>query len=374
MKELIRILHVGGGSIVNRGVEQYLLNLNRYINHNIFSMDILTPQRCLFDEFRSEINIYGETIYELDIKSYSFQKYISFARKFSAFIKRRKYDIVEVNTGSIPILGIVSAILSKNRSSTVILHTHNTHENNYKNILQKIIFFPFMKKADYYFACSMKAGYDTFPRQVHKKITLIPNAINVHKYKFDMEKRKRIREKLGIDNQFVVGHVGAFAKQKNHYFLIEIFEKMCAITRDCVLLLVGDGELNDKIRQQVRVKKIEDRVIFYGTSNSVEEILCAMDVFCFPSKWEGLGIAVIEAQANGLPVLASSVLPEEAAITDRYKTYELSKAPEKWAKELMCMKREAESTEDNVKVAESIFNLSNSVQYLEQVYTESQRV
>jgi glycosyltransferase involved in cell wall biosynthesis len=166
----------------------------------------------------------------------------------------------------------------------------------------------------------------------NKNISLIRNAIDVKKFSYAPSLRKKIRDELNIGGRtMVIGHVGRFSEPKNHPFLIEVFRRIAQKDESAKLLLIGVGRTEQKIRVLVDKYNLADRVIFYGTSQNVHELYSAMDVFLFPSLFEGLGIVCIEAQCCGLCVVASDIIPKEIDIAWLVKRLALGDSPEHWA-------------------------------------------
>jgi glycosyltransferase involved in cell wall biosynthesis len=163
------------------------------------------------------------------------------------------------------------------------------------------------------------------------KAVLIHNAIDTNEYKYSDESRNRIRKEWGIGSELVIGHIGRFNHQKNHNFLIGIFEEILKKNPNSKLVLVGCGELENIIKQQIHEKLIEDNVIFTGVRKDIPELLSAFDVLVFPSLYEGLPNTVIEAQATGLPCIISDTITREVNITGLVKFCSLLETTEKWA-------------------------------------------
>lgn len=193
-------------------------------------------------------------------------------------------------------------------------------------------------KADYMFACSEIAGRWLFGKNVDKKnnYRVISNAIDAQRFNYDESKRLEVRKALHIEEKFVVGHVGRMTEPKNHIFLIKVFSVVCKLRDDARLLLIGDGELRDMIVDEIRKNKIEDKVLILGSKNNTEDYYQAMDVFIFPSLWEGLGIAAIEAQTAGLPCIVSEKIPQEAILDkELVKVMKLSDEPRLWGEAIV---------------------------------------
>ena len=147
---------------------------------------------------------------------------------------------------------------------------------------------------------------------------MLKNGVDIEKYKYNEKVREEYRKKLNIDKKIVYGHVGRFHPQKNHEFLIDLFYEISLKQDNSILLLVGDGELIDRIKNKVKELKLEDKVLFLGFREDIDKLMNAMDYFLFPSLYEGLGIVTIEAQTSGLLTFVSKEIPEDANITSNF--------------------------------------------------------
>ena len=164
------------------------------------------------------------------------------------------------------------------------------------------------------------------------KVKFIHNGVDLNVYKFDKDNREKIRREFIIaDEQLVIGHIGRFNQQKNHKFLIEVFAEVLKQKPDALLMLVGDGEKKNEIKEQIKALGIEESVIFTGIRSDVPELLSAMDVFVLPSFYEGMPNTVIEAQATGLPCVIADTITEEAEVTECVNFMSLSDSAESWA-------------------------------------------
>lgn len=216
-----------------------------------------------------------------------------------------------------------------------IVHSHSTLYSNKKRkvIRNKILCLPINQIADIYMACSKAAGEFLFGKKNIKKVIIVRNAIDCNKYKYDLQIRKRIRKEMELDGKIVLGHVGHFNKEKNHTFLIEIFEQALRIKENIVLLLVGEGILKEDIIKKVKEKGLEEKVLFLGARNDVHELLQAMDVLLLPSFFEGVPVTGIEAQAAGLPCIMSTKVSKEFNVG--FISYVgLSEEPRIWAQKI----------------------------------------
>lgn len=164
------------------------------------------------------------------------------------------------------------------------------------------------------------------------KVNFIHNGVDLNVYKYDEENRRKVRREFGIaDEQLVIGHIGRFNQQKNHKFLIEVFSEVLKQKPNALLMLVGDGEKKNEIKEQIKSLGIEESVIFTGIRSDVPALLSAMDVFVFPSFYEGMPNTVIEAQATGLPCVIADTITEEAGITECVRYKALTTSAKEWA-------------------------------------------
>ena len=182
-------------------------------------------------------------------------------------------------------------------------------------------------------APSMLAAEFTFGKRcAHKDAHILHNGVDLNVFRYDMEGRRRIREEFSITDKLVVGHVGRFHRQKNHLYLLEVFDRIRKQREDAVLLLVGTGDLESEIRDRINEMGLADAVIFTGLRFDIPQLLSAMDVFVFPSFHEGMPNTVIEAQATGLPCVIADTITREADITGLVQYLSLDQTPEDWAR------------------------------------------
>ena len=164
-----------------------------------------------------------------------------------------------------------------------------------------------------------------------ESVRIMPNAIDTTTFAFDSRVRKEVRDELSLGDGLVIGNVARFANQKNHRLLIDIFFDVQKLIPNSKLVLVGRGELESDVRSQVSRLGIDDKVVFLGVRNDVPRLLNAMDVFVMPSLYEGLPVTIVEAQANGLPVLASSTITDEVFFDGPVERLGLDELPSRWA-------------------------------------------
>ena len=365
-KENIRILQILPGGQVCGGIEFFVMNYYREIVKLGVQFDFLVhyKQKGYFDD---EIKKLGGKIYYFSVREdKNLIKYIYQLCKF--FYKHKEYKIIHGHMpGMAPIYFFIAKLFGvKYRIS----HCHVTEtENTLKGkILKQIIkVIPFF--SNIYFACSKEAGYFMYG---NRKFKVIHNAIDIKKFVFNKNKRENIRKELNISDNFVIGHVGRFNLQKNHKFLIEVFNQVYLQNNKARLLLIGEGPLENEIRHQVNELGLNKVVIFLGIRKDVADLYNAMDCFVFPSLFEGLGIVVIEAQANGLNCYISDVIPKEVQITNLVNFLSLKNEFKIWAKKISNINNEKHINQ--IKQIENRgYNINSEVKKLQYYYLERLR-
>ena len=326
---MIRVLQVLGGLNLG-GAETMVMNLYRRIDKSKIQFDFIIHLQDK-QAYEDEVLSMGGKVYRFPAfngRNLIIQR--NLWEKF--FIEHKEYKILHSHVRSYA--SVYIPIANKYGLKTII-HSHSTSNGNgLSAIIKNIMQYPLRFQADYLFACSEEAGQWLFGKKACKKnnYKVIHNAIDSKKFSFCSIKRKEIREKLGINDKFVIGHVGRMTKPKNHTFLLRIFLEVRKIRKDAVLLLIGDGELRSSMEKEIRNLGIMDKVLALGSKNNIQDYYQAMDVFVFPSLWEGLGIVCIEAQASGLPCVVSENVPKEIDLGENLiHVMNLSDGEKKWA-------------------------------------------
>lgn len=316
------------------GAETFLMKIYRNIDRTKYQMDFCVNSDENF--YSDEISKMGGRIYKVPVKSKNLFKSMNSIRKI---VKENKYNyVIRVNQHSLSVLDLIAAKLGG--AENLIMRSSNADSGGgISEILHRVFNFlpriiPTVKLAP-----SIKAAEYTFGKDCVKngKAYIIHNALDINEYSFSGENRTKKRNELGVENKFVIGHIGRFSKQKNHDFLIKVFKEISKIRDDAELLLIGEGELREEICEKAKQIGVKDKIKFLGVRADVPELLNAMDVFLFPSFFEGMPNTVIEAQTNGLPCLVSSSITEEVKITDIVKTCSLDRNATDWAKMLIAM-------------------------------------
>ncbi len=327
----IKVLQVMG-IVESGGVEAVIMNYYRHIDKTEVQFDFVMHKGSNSD-YIAEVKSMGAKVYEVT----PYSNPIRFIQEVYSIIKKENYQIVHSNMNALSVFPLFAAYLAG--VPVRILHNHSTDTKAEPlRTFVKHLLRPFARLfANQYWACSRLAGEWMYGKKAVKegKVTIINNAIDLKKFSFDEKKRSKFRDELGLQDCFVIGHVGRFMKQKNHDFLVDIFAEISKKQENARLLLVGDGPLKTEIEDKVKAIGLEEKVIFTGVRSDVADLYNAMDVFVFPSLYEGLGMVAVEAQANGLPVISSTEVPKEAKISDAIKFEALSNTKSFWTKDIL---------------------------------------
>lgn len=328
MEQPIRVAQV-----LNRmdsgGVEAVVMNYYRHIDRKQVQFDFYFAKDSVFPQ-REELEKMGAGIYPIP----SYTKVFSYHRVLHHAFKRGNYQIVHAHLSTMSVFPLFAAWRAG--IPVRICHNHSTaHWGEGKKTLLKYLLRPFAKVfATDYFACGEKAGRWMYGNRCFERgrVHVMPNAIDTKKFAYDEEAKRCLRAELGIpQDAFVLGHVGRFMYQKNHAFLLRVFQRLLSSRQDAWLLLIGEGERMKLIRSEVEKMGIEGKVRFTGTRSDVAKLYSAMDVFCLPSFYEGLPVVALEAQANGLPCLFSDRMTKEVVLTPGARQLSIEN-PEPWVK------------------------------------------
>lgn len=326
---MIRVLHVVDDMSLG-GAESRIMDLYRNIDTSQVQFDFAvheTESAC----FDSEIRERGGRIYIWP--KCGLRTFVQYVKEVNSFFKKHpEYQIVH---GHITSYGMVYQLIAKrNGVKTRIGHARSSStERNFKGFLTKLMVKPLKYCVNTYFACSFLAGQFVFGKKLMQagKVRIINNAIDSSKFRFSGSNRELVRQELGLTDELIVGHVGNFRYAKNHGFLLEVFKQIHKVREDAVLLLVGDGKLRDQIVQKARSLGIFEKVIFTGKRMDVAPFFSAMDILIFPSFYEGLPGAVVEAQAAGLRCLVADTVSKEVGFTELISFLGLQEGADLWA-------------------------------------------
>lgn len=375
MSEPIRVLHVVGNMGIG-GIETLIMNIYRNIDRDKVQFDFLIHNPTE-GEYAEEIKKLGGHIYRMPVlrdktRTYYWRyfEYKSALKKF--FLEHKEIEVLHghmTNTASI----YMPIAMKYGNVKCCIAHSHQTEATPglsgvVTNILQRHL----EKIATDYFACSEEAAKWIYSIEIveNGKVKIIHNGTDVEKYHFDSVEHEKIKNQMGHSGKIVFGNVARFKKQKNHEFLIDIFAEIHKMNQNTVLILVGQGELEENMKEKVAKLGLDDCVEFLGARNDVPTLLKDFDVFLLPSLFEGLPLVGIEAQAAGLPMITSNTVTLEADVTGNVTFLPLELSAEEWAKKILEVNESFVRKDMTQKVREAGYDIKQTAQWLQKFYLE----
>ena len=340
MKKVLVII----GSLKIGGQEKVGKEIGIHIDRNKYEIHYL-----VFDEnkeaYEQELNKAGIQVFHFPEPS---RGYIQYLKNLAELLKDNSYDIVHAHTmfncGWAMLLSWCMKVpcrISHSHSIKMADHHYSILAKAYQFVMQKLIHI----FGTEFIGCGKAAGEWLFGKKFFEKHgKVIYNGIDTQKFRFSSRTRDEMRKQLNLEKQFVIGHVGHFMKVKNQQFLISLMPGILERRPEAVLLLLGDGELKEENREYCKELGIEDKVIMAGNVSNVADYLCAMDVFAFPSLYEGMPLSVIEVQCNGLPCIISDAVPEDVFLTDLITPIGLNEPKQRWIDEICQTSRKNEES------------------------------
>lgn len=356
------------GKYIGGGVEAVVLNYFKFINKEKVQFDFICDSDSTNIPYEEIESLGGRVIL---IPPY--QKIFKYQKELTKILKDGNYKIVHSHINTLSIFPLRAA--KKAGVPIRIAHSHSTSNKKEcgKNLLKNILK-PFSKVyANKYMCCSELAGRWLFGNKEYDKGTvyLLNNAIDINKYKYDKTMRKNKRKELGIrDSTFVVGHIGRFVEQKNHRFLIDIFNEIHKKNNGSILLLAGQGPLMAEVKEKVHNLNLDNSVIFLGQRKDANELYQVFDLFLLPSLYEGLPVVGVEAQASGNLCYLSNDMTKETKVLDSTVFMSLNNTAEEWANAILkdASKYKKQDTMD--EISKHGFNIEKEAEKLEKKYYE----
>ncbi len=334
MAKPIRVLHVLGNTQLG-GAESRTMDLYRHLDRSRVQFDFLvhTEREGHFDK---EIKELGGRIFR--VPRFRMYNYFSYKKAVAGFFKKH-HEFCMVQGHITSTASIYLPVAKKAGISVTIAHARSAGvDKGVKGTLTRWLRRNLSKKADYLFTCSRLAGISVFGAQAVRegRTVFIPNAIDCQAFSYQKDTRERVRRELGIEDKYVIGHVGRFHYAKNHEYLLQVFATLAGrsemgVRKDYVLILLGEGEGMEGAKALSEQLGIGERVHFLGNRSNVYDYYQAMDYFVYPSRFEGLPGTVVEAQAAGLRVLMSDTICEEVAATELVHVMSIREDPKVWA-------------------------------------------
>lgn len=366
-EEPLRIAHVIG-KWVGGGVEAVVMNYYRAIDRNKIQFDFICDEDSTNIPYAEIEKLGGKVIL---IPPY--QKIMKYQRELKRVLKNGEYKIVHSHINA---LSIFSLRVAKKAGVPVrIAHSHSTtNKKEWKKNLMKQVLRPFSKVfATNYMCCSELAGRWLFGDKEYDKGTvyLLNNAIDSDKFIYNEKVRKSKRKELDIkDDILIIGHIGRFVEQKNHKFLIDIFNEIHKLEQNSMLLMAGKGPLTEKIKEMVDELGLNNSVKFLGQRNDTSELYQAFDVFLLPSLYEGLPVVGVEAQASGLLCYLSNDMTKETKILESTVFMSLHNSSKEWARNILQDIKKYKRSKTKEVMSNSIFCIKNESKKLENKYLE----
>lgn len=360
------------------GIESLGMNIFRNIDRSNYQFDFLVikdqSEKQFYDDEVTKLG--GHIIAVGNPAAKYFKKYLATELGIRKVIKYGNYDVVHINSGHIHTLPEI--IMAKMYGvKNIITHSHSeglkktTRFYKLRCFVQKFYRFIVPHIADHLLTCSDLAAKWAYSKKSIKagRVIQINNGVLPEKYHYSREKREEFRNKLGVGNELMIGHVGRFDIRKNHKFILETLLDIQKTIPDAKAIFCGAGELEDEMKAYAIKIGIDKNVIFYGVTKNVQDILNAIDIFVFPSISEGLPVVGVEAQAAGLPVFASDVITKDIAITPVWKTLSLDIGPNGWAESIIDEYRKQEPRMDTSQlIKDAGFDIRETADMISRIY------
>ena len=363
---MIRVLHMFASLDVG-GSQTVMMNIYRNIDREKIQFDFVIdhPKE---DYFAEEIRSLGGRVYTMP--AFRGTNAGEIRRDWNNFFYTHpEYTILHSHTRSYAALYLPVA---RAHGVKTIIHSHSTSTGGgVKGAVKAVMQLPLRHQADVLMACSLDAGEWLYGKRAcqSERFILLPNGIDTRRFALAPGTRERYRRELGLEGRYVIGNVGRFYDVKNHTFLLDVFQKIHEREPEAMLLLVGVGPLQQQMAQKAVELGVAEQVIMTGNRDDVPELLGAMDVFAFPSLWEGLPMTVVEAQAAGLPCVLSDTITKEVDVSPLVEYLPLGDA-EQWADALLT-RRQRQDVSKNI--ARAGFDIRSSVKRLTELYTALDR-
>lgn len=360
-----RVLLVFGR--MNRGgAETLAMNIYRNIDRSKLQFDFMvhTKEHCAYDD---EIRTLGGKIYSVD--QYNVLNHFRYVHQWKEFFKKHhEYRVIHAHmTGS----AAVFLPIAKKAGCFAISHSHIVEsKSGFRQKIVNLYRLPLRYISDYMFACSKEAGYWMFGHSIDSapNYEVLNNGVDCNKFSFSAIDRTRLRQELGLEKQFVLCNIARFHPQKNHMFLLDVFRCVCQMYPNSHLILAGDGSQMEAIQRKVYTLGLSEKVHFLGVRSDIPAVLSAADVFVMPSFFEGLPLSLVEAQANGIHIVASDVISKEICLTDLIEFLPLDAGVSCWAKTILQYKDGYKRSNQYDSIAKAGYNIQTIAARMQNFY------
>lgn len=353
---MTRMLHIVG-SMSPSGIGNFIMNVYRNIDREKVQFDFIVHEHREVS-FDDEIRALGGRLFYVTRKAVSPRRNFMEIRRV---VKEGNYKIVFRHTDTATVaLDLLAARLGGARE--LIAHSHSTSTPNERmhRLFQPMLNALCTKR----FACSDKAGKWLYGKKPYE---VIINAINLSDFSYQEELRQKVREAEKLAGMLVVGHIGNLLPVKNHLFMLDVMAELVKLQPDAVMLFAGDGEMRPLIEEKREKLGLEKQVRLLGVRTDTAALLQAMDVFLFPSKYEGLPIAMVEAQCSGLPNLVSDVITQDVDVTPLVHKLSLQQPPKVWAEQILKLSQEIRKAPERRLFTEKGFDIKEMVKRYEEL-------
>lgn len=370
MSNPVRILNLF--TVMNRGgAETMVMNYYRNVDRTKVQFDFMVhrQERGAYDD---EIEALGGRIYRMPpVQPGHFKEYKAKIKEF--FDEHGEYSVIHSHMSE---LGYFVFREAKKRGvGGTVCHAHNAPHFKDETMIEKAkdlvrAYFKnrIRKYTDHKFICGLEAGDWLFGKNSREEFVMMNNAVDAKKFSWNAQRAAELREKLCLKDKFVICHVGRFNPQKNHTFLIDIFKEIYKKNPQSVLLLVGAGDLEEKVRQQVEEYSLGDSVRFMGLRDDVDDILVASDVFIFPSLYEGLPVTLVEAQSSGIKCIISDTITPDCRITENVEAVSLGQSAQSWAQRVLRYADGYDRKDTYSDIVAAKFDIRENAAWLEEFY------
>lgn len=365
---MVRVLH-SVSNMDRAGIETMLMNYYRHIDREKVQFDFLCNKRKpgAYDE---EIQKMGGKIFHTPgLNPVKYLKYLKCMKEL--FETHKEYEIIEAHNGALGVYALHAA--RKNRIPVRIFHAHGASiTKDWKLPLKLFCKSKLEKNLTHRFTCGIAAAECYFGHKVveKQKYEFVPNAIEVERFVFNRDIREKLREEYSLQNKFVIGHVGRFMAQKNHMFLLKVFSEYLKYNAEAVLVLLGDGELLEAVKEKVKELNIVENVIFVGNVPNANEWYQAFDLFVLPSVWEGLPVVGVEAQAADLPCIFSDNITREIGFSEKAAFVSTEVSMQVWVETIEKMKTYSERYDATELITKNHYNIYEEAKILQNRYLE----
>lgn len=350
------------------GAETMMMNYLRNINREKVIFDFLVNRDYKAD-YEDEIEALGGRIFRMcPMYPQYFGRYKKEVRDF--LINHPEYKIIHSNLEERSYFALKEA--KKLNIPVRISHSHNAPKGfDLKSIFRYYFRSRLKPQVTHMFTCGEEAGDWLYGKKYRDKVIMQNNAIDAKAYEYKKDVEEKVRKEFNLEGKFVIGHVGRFFPQKNHSFLIDVFNEVYKMDKDAVLMLVGGGELKEQIEEKVKSLGLQDAVKFLGVRSDVDYLIQGFDLFILPSLFEGLPVTMVEAQASGVKCIISDKVPPQCAITDNVEIIGLNEKVESWAFKILDYKNSYKKVSMYDEIVRKNFDIKANAKWMEDFYIKA---